>query len=623
MDFFRSQDRARSKSRGLVLSFLAATLGVAIIGGFILAWLLVVTGAAPGQHPADFGLVLAVSVLIAAVILLAAAFRHRQLAAGGGEVARSVGGRAVTGEESDPRYRRLENIVEEMAIAAGLPVPAVYVLDQESGINAFAAGLGTRDAAIAVTRGALESLTRDELQGVIGHEFSHILNGDMRLNQRLLGYLFGLMVVSLIGRTILEAAGRGRMGRSSGSARAPARGALGLGLTGAPALAVAGLGLIVLGWLGVLAGRVLQAAVSRQRELLADASAVQFTRNPSGLAGALRKIAASGDGSRLRAARRDEVRHMLFAEGRRFAGLLATHPSIEQRLQALEPGRRPAAGVARPRTGLAGEIGHPGPASLVSASRLLGSLPPAASDAAHGDWDAPLLALALIAAPQDDLRDHQLSAAGQALGVSAADALASLARSVRPMADSQRLALLDLAAPALRRQSPPRRETLATLGRRFAEADGVIAPLEEALLANLDRYLSDDDPDRPARRPATSSPATAALGLVRWMADAAAGNASAAFAAGRQVLVEGEFPGVTAADTPPAGLPPAGAAVILGQMDYRHRATLIEALESAAREDGVLKLRETSLLRACCAALECPAPRELDDEVRLAREFDT
>ncbi len=613
MDFFRSQDLARSKSRGLVLSFLTATLAVAVVGGFILAWLLAVTGAAPGQDPPDRGLVMALGALIAGIILLASALRHRQLAAGGGEVARTLGGRALTGEESDPRYRRLENVVEEMAIAAGLPVPAVYVLDQESGINAFAAGLGTRDAAIAVTRGALETLTRDELQGVVGHEFSHILNGDMRLNQRLLGYLFGLMVVSLIGRTILEAAGRGRVGRSSASARAPARGALGLGLTGAPALAVAGLGLIVLGWLGVLAGRVLQAAVSRQRELLADASAVQFTRNPAGLAGALRKIAASGHGARLTAARRDEVRHMLFADSRRLAGLLATHPTIERRLQALEPGRHPGLAVSRPRTGLVGEIGQPGPASLVSASRLLASLPPAATDAAHGDWDAPLLALALIAEAKNPLRDHQLSAAGQTLGVSAAESLASLANSVRPMADDQRLVLLDLAAPALRRQSLPRRETLASLARRFAEADGIIAPFEAALLANLELYLREEDTHVTHRRPSVAPPGSAALGLVQWMANAAGGRRDAALATGRQVLAESGFPGMAATGLPAGELPPAGAAGILGQMDYQYRAILVEALDAAAREDGVLQPRESALLRACCAALECPLPRTLDE----------
>ncbi len=340
MDFFRSQDRARSRSRGLVLSFLLAATLVAVAGGIVIAWLLAAVGALPQGTGVDAGLVLPVSAGIAAVILLSAAVRHRQLAAGGGVVARSLGGRAVTGEESDPRVRRLENVVEEMAIAAGLPVPAIFVLDDEPAINAFAAGLGTHDAAVAVTRGALESLNRDELQGVVGHEFSHILNGDMRLNQRLLGYLFGLMIVSLIGRIILEAAGRGRVRRGGGSIRSSGRGAVGLGLTGAPALAVAGVALVVLGWLGVLAGRILQAAVSRQRELLADASAVQFTRNPSGLAGALKKIRGQTGGSWLRAARRDEVSHMLFAKGRRLAGLFATHPPIDDRIRALEPGWR-------------------------------------------------------------------------------------------------------------------------------------------------------------------------------------------------------------------------------------------------------------------------------------------
>ena len=196
--------------------------------------------------------------------------------------------------------RRLLNVVEEMAIASGVPMPEVYLLEQEAGINAFAAGHNPSNAAIAVTRGALTTLNRSELQGVIAHEFSHVLNGDMRLNVRLMGLLFGLLVIAIIARTVLRLAPRGRSGKKGG---------------GVAAILLAAFAILVIGYVGLFFGRLIQAAVSRSRESLADASAVQFTRDPSGLRGALLKIAAAGAGSRIVNPEGEEVAHMLFAPG--------------------------------------------------------------------------------------------------------------------------------------------------------------------------------------------------------------------------------------------------------------------------------------------------------------------
>src|SRR5262245_2469427 len=211
-------------------------------------------------------------------MVLASVYRTAQLARGGGHVAVSLGGTRVTGDGNDPLERRLVNVVEEMALASGVPVPEVYVLQQESSINALAAGRTTTDAAIAVTRGALERLTRSELQGIIAHEFSHILNGDMRLNQQLIGLSFGILVLSLIGRWLLRSMRYSRLGRGRKG---------GGGIAAVIAIAVA---LVVIGWIGLLLSRLIKASVSRQRQRLADASAVQFTREPEGLAGALKKI---------------------------------------------------------------------------------------------------------------------------------------------------------------------------------------------------------------------------------------------------------------------------------------------------------------------------------------------
>ncbi len=186
-------------------------------------------------------------------------------------MARSLGGTRIGRDTTDFKRKRLHNVVEEMSIASGVPMPEVYVLEQERSINALAAGHTPANAAVVVTQGALDTLSRDELQSVVAHEFSHVLNGDMRPNVQLMGWLFGLLVVALIGRTLLRCAPRGR------------RGAL--------AVMVAALAVMILGYAGLFFARLLQAAVARQRERLADASSVQFTRNPGGLRGALLKVA--------------------------------------------------------------------------------------------------------------------------------------------------------------------------------------------------------------------------------------------------------------------------------------------------------------------------------------------
>ena len=313
MDFFGRQAAARGLSRWLLGAFAIATGAVALAVALVLAVLINAAGTPEGQLPsatADPVVFVIAAMATAAFIGLASLWRLSGLRSGGGAVAVSLGGERVTGLEQDPLKRRLHNVVEEMAIAAGLPVPEVYILENEPGINAFAAGMQPANAAVAVTRGALERLTRDELQGVVGHEFSHILNGDMRLNARLMGYVFGLVAVSMAGRLLLRGAAIGGPRGRSGGRRGGGGGAT-------AALMAAGLAVIVLGSIGVLAGRILQAAVSRQREVLADASAVQFTRNPEGLANALKRIAASPLASSVRAVRREEIGHMLFASGRR------------------------------------------------------------------------------------------------------------------------------------------------------------------------------------------------------------------------------------------------------------------------------------------------------------------
>ena len=280
MDFFERQDRARRNTRLLVVYFV---LGVAMLILAVYAALLgIFAGLSPAPppwlctasrcnwfcgNPSSF---LGPPSAPSRLLRMGSGFKTLELARGGSTVATMLGGRLVDPTTTDPDERKLLNVVEEMAIAAGIPVPQVYVLPEERGINAFAAGHSTSDAVVGVTAGAMRLLKRDELQGVIGHEFSHILNGDMRLNLRLMGILFGILCLAVIGRVLLYTRSRSSKDKNP--------------------LPLLGLVLIVIGWVGVLFGRLIQAAVSRQREFLADASAVQFTRNPAGLAGALQKI---------------------------------------------------------------------------------------------------------------------------------------------------------------------------------------------------------------------------------------------------------------------------------------------------------------------------------------------
>jgi len=334
MNFFQQQEHARSKTRWLlfIYTLAVAAIVIALDAIFLLVKHLTVSEysqplGAPanlkGWIEADAGSLWLFSLGIIAFIGLASLYRMMTLRGGGSKVATALGGALVDANHPDRRVRRLVNIVEEMAVASGLPVPQVYVLEQESGINAFAAGHQPEDAVVAVTRGALEVFNRDELQGVLGHEFSHILNGDMRLNMRLLGPLFGITLLGMMGGILLRSTAYRRSSKESSGA--------------VMAVLLIGVGLTIIGFIGQLAGRMIKAAISRQREYLADASAVQFTRHKEGIGGALKKIAAWQHGSVLADAGTEEVSHMLFANGlqKQFTGLFATHPPIKDRLQRM------------------------------------------------------------------------------------------------------------------------------------------------------------------------------------------------------------------------------------------------------------------------------------------------
>ena len=335
MNFFEAQERARKSSRLLVWWFALSVIGVILVIYLcVMAVWQMSTSNPDGMYVAteagqlkwwNTELFLWTGALVGGTILIGSMVKLAKLSAGGSVVAESLGGRPVEPDTRDPYERRLLNVVEEMAIASGLPIPEVWIMDHEGGINAFAAGTDPANAVIGVTRGTLERLNRSELQGVVAHEFSHILNGDMKLNMRLMGWIFGLVMISVVGRVLLESLRFLRGSRDSKNGAAIIL-----------AIVAAGLVLWIVGSVGVLFARMIQAAISRQREFLADASAVQFTRLPDGIAGALKKIGGFPEHGRISAAAATEARHMFFA-GSAMSSLMATHPPLEKRIKAIDP----------------------------------------------------------------------------------------------------------------------------------------------------------------------------------------------------------------------------------------------------------------------------------------------
>src|SRR5256886_15380723 len=329
MDFFEEQERARSSTGWLIVLFSLAVCGtvMAIYAAMKLA-LQYAFGRPLFEQFWNPDLFWRVAANTVALIAAVSFFKIRALSASADSVVLGLGGKLLDPSTSDPHQRRLLNVVEEMAIASGVPVPAVYLLPDESGINALAVGLDASRSAIAVTDGCLKLLTRDELQGVVAHEFSHLLNGDSRINLRLMGLVHGILVIGLIGSKLLRSLGRSS---DSGSRRKLNPGGLG-------SIVFVGVALYLIGSIGVFFTRLIKAAICRQREVLADPSGGQFTRNAAGLVGALKKIGRLDPGSPLVRPGAEEASHFSFSQGiTHFNALMSTHPPLEQRIHLLDP----------------------------------------------------------------------------------------------------------------------------------------------------------------------------------------------------------------------------------------------------------------------------------------------
>lgn len=632
MNFYARQEAARQRTRRLVLLFVLAVVAVTAAVNLVVLTLLA-SGEAEGftlptaewlgRHP---GSIFVTTVLVLAVIGVSSLYKSTVLRGGGGVVARALGGTRIDRAQQDPLRRRLFNVVEEMSIASGVPMPEIYVLEQETGINAFAAGHSPANAAVAVTRGALERLNRAELQGVIAHEFSHVLNGDMRLNIRLMGLLFGLLVIALIARTVLRHAPRGSGNRKRG----------------AVVIMLAALAVMTLGYVGVFFGRMIQAAVSRQRETLADASAVQFTREPQGLRGALVKIGGSASGSKLADPQTDEVAHMLFASGMR--RLFATHPPIIERIRALDPSfdpsefarvaaeaQRSKGAVAEPAAsesprapeptamagallaapaGIAQRIGNPGIPEIAAARTMARSLPPALVATLDEPGRALSTLLALVLDPDPALRSRQCALIVEHLGMDVMEQVGSVEREVVALSPAQRLPVLGEVFPALRRLPKDDRLRLLDALRHLILVDGQIRIFEYSLATLARIYLREGiEPAAPARQLRLDKVAPELQTVFSTLARHGAADDSAArraYELGMHHLLPHHRPDYRPVPGWPGALDRALAC--LDRLVPAAKEQLIEALVKSIGHDGRLTVAEAELFRAICASLHCPMP---------------
>jgi len=667
MNFFDAQDQARRSTRRLVfvyvLSVVLIVVGVSLL---VSAAAFLAHGAAyngPGRSSLSGGsflnylntagtpIFIQTAVVTALFIGGATLVKTLQMKAGGGRVALQMGGTLVSPETRDPLRQRLRNVVEEMAIASGVPVPEIYVLEQETGINAFAAGFAPGDAAIAVTRGTLETLNRDELQGVIGHEFSHVLNGDMRLNIRLIGVIFGLLGLGLIGRTILRGVFRaGDSARGCNPFKSDSKG----GGAIVVAIIVVAFGLVILGSVGVFFGRLIKAGVSRQREFLADASAVQFTRQTDGLAGALRKIGGYSAGSLFENSDPEEVSHMLFGTGSRLSSMFATHPPLAERILALDPSFREGdyptvqlgeqiAAVAADTddrysglaegAGMAGageasdvglstssvidSVGQPTVEHVAAATHVRRTVPLVLYDAAHSTESSYLLVVALILDRSGRVLDRQFSVVNERLGEQRATLVRRYYDELRRTGVEYRLPLLEIAFPALRQRTPGELDYLVDLTGHLIEIDGEIELHEfcfhRVLAANLRHAMNPSKGPRQVRA-SRKSVRAAAVSLLRIIArhghDSDA-DASEAFRVGLTKFGKWGEAYNYAGETVPTTADLEKSLDRLVALKGKGRRTLLNSVISVVMHDDLLTVPEAELVRVVCASLEIPLPPQI------------
>ena len=661
MDFIGDQERARTRTTRLVFLFIIAVVGIVAMVYAVFATGNMLINNDP-EEPIGFwqpGLFLLSSSLTLLVILGGSLVKVAQLAGGGKAVAGALGGSLVHPDTSDPHLKRLVNVVEEMAIASGCPVPPVYLIDDPS-INAFAAGFTVDNAVIGVTTGCVTRLSRDELQGVMAHEFSHIVHGDMRINIRITGLIFGIMAIGFIGWICFRFIGPVLL-HTRGGEKNPGP-AIGL------ALMIAGLLLMAIGSIGTLVSRLIQAAVSRQREFLADAAAVDYTRNPAGIAGALRRIGGVPSQNRMNQAAASEFEHFFFTPA--LATAFATHPPLplriakienrsldevateiteakqaigreriarmEQGLPADSPPPAPpgspvapmiaglAAGAApvnwrtRPASQVRESLSHLGdatPDSLAYARTLIGIVPEPIQKSVHDTIGARAVCLILLVSDDSDVRKHQSELLERELDEPTRHEVSRLSGPVRKLVRDHpevRLVLLDMAMPALGMMQKNQIRDYMTLVEGMVNADGKLDRFEWLLGRLLRSHFSSQrnvkikggGANRPLQR--LSEEARLVLAMIAWSGSRDEVQAERAFRAAAQAAELGDVAFPTRTDCSVSGLD--RALDRLQSLRFRDRAKLLDAAVEGVFADGHATVEEVEILRALSAAIACPMP---------------
>jgi len=646
MNFFQAQDDARRKTFRLAMLFVAAVVSLILLTNLLVAAVYVWTSNYARPEPLNFtGLLSAlpaetwvlITLGVLGVVGVASLYKYLVVRGGGRTIAESLGGRLLTYDTTEGNTRRLLNVVEEMAIASGVPVPPVYLIPEES-INAFAAGFGPDDAIIGVNQGTIDLLSRDELQGVIAHEFSHILNGDVSINLRLIAALHGILFLGIVGYGILRGVGTGRRSSSNNN------GAL-------PVLAL-GIGLLVIGYAGTFFGNLIKAAVSRQREYLADAAAVQFTRNPDGISGALKKIGGYYQGSTISSAAAGEASHMFFGQVRTLFlnGLTATHPPLEKRIQAVDPGwdgtfpavaasvsesggtpelasgfagaspvepldtAGGATTLATDAAGVSDAVGTLDEKGLSAARNLIATTDTVLKDAAHDPYSARGLIYAILLDDRAPMRDRQFTHLQENAERGVPAHTARLLEHLAGMDPPHRINLVGMAMPALKTLSTPQYErfianvvTLIKMDREISLPEWV---LHRLLVKELRPHFESPRRSRPrfGRIDQVVDSAAVLLSTLARFGHEDPAEQTAAFAAGVEILeLKRAAPEFDPSEDPNfSRLNEAIRALALLKPLAKPR--LIKACAATTMADGLVSGEEGALLQGVAAALDCPLP---------------
>ncbi len=627
MDFWTYQDEARRRTTRLIALYAGLLLLFGLLAAFAIEYVWSTAYPPPQPHYYLNSRFFTILAAVPSFFALLCLFAPASLRAGGKSVAEALHGEWVAPQTNNPLKRRLLNVVEEMAIASGMPVPPVYLLEDEPGINAFAAGRDINDAVIGVTRGALDRLDRAELQAVVAHEFSHILNGDMRLNMRFARLLFGLMLLPEISKFIVRAlfssSRRGSDDNTSshggGGGRSYSRGS-GKG-AGQAIILIAAIILIcyLTGWITGLIGKIIQAAINRQREYLADASAVQFTRSGA-LASALKKIGGLNQKPRLEETLFASIySHFFFC--RIGGGLFNTHPPIKERIRRIEPdwdGKfiapaplpQPELEVVKKSTQLNMPVhsftgGHE---NAAPAAALLEPLAPNEEarrilrNAAREPADACCLVFALLLNEQESVQRQQVATTGKP---SAQRAVLRCKEALAYLSPQERLPLLETAIPALKTLSRKQYEEFRERMLRLIAADGVFSFSEWILYQLVTNQAGSQYKSMAAFARSGRGKESAAL-LLSVLAglELDARRAQAAFDEGLKaaLLPPARLPDIPDAETLDRSLE------TLRQCPYDGRKSFLDGAAAVIDHDGKVTPEETMFLRMISLCLAVPAP---------------